>query len=61
MRDSGFQNGVNVATLGRKDGCGRGHEHLKVVAPALAPEAHRILMTNPDSEGVPVDAAFVSN
>jgi hypothetical protein len=34
---------------------------LKVVAPALPPGADRIVITDPDSEAVPVDAAFVSN
>jgi hypothetical protein len=34
---------------------------LKVVAPALPPGAHRIVISNPDSEAVPVDAAFISN
>jgi hypothetical protein len=62
MRDSGFQNGANV-TLGRKDGCGQfvDTNTLKVVAPALPPGAHRIVISNPDSEAVPVDAAFISN
>jgi hypothetical protein len=34
---------------------------LKVVAVALPPGAHRIVITNPDSEAVPVDAAFIAD
>jgi len=34
---------------------------LKTVAPALPPGAHRIVITNPESETVPVDAAFIAN
>jgi len=33
---------------------------LKVMAPALPLGAHRIVITNPDCEAVPVDA-FIAN
>jgi hypothetical protein len=33
---------------------------LKVVAPALPPGAHRIVITNPNSEAVPIDTACIA-
>jgi len=47
----------------QKNGCGHvvDMNTLKTVAPALPPGAHRIVITNPESETVPVDAAFIAN
>jgi hypothetical protein len=33
---------------------------MKAVSPALPSDAHRIVITNPDSEAVPIDTACMA-
>jgi hypothetical protein len=62
IRGSGFQSGIK-ATIGGKAAAVtfKDMNTLTFVAPPVSVGAQRIVLTNPDGEGVSLDAAFLAN
>jgi hypothetical protein len=62
LRGSGLQPGTSV-TIGGKPATAASVDAntLHMVAPALAPGPHKVVLSNPDGESVALDAAYLAN